>query len=114
MLRSTPTNSRKEDDGKIMYKVRPGPDPKRENETKCLTDKKIQEDAMKKSRRWIEIESGITGRIFVEIIECRHLPYLDIGRRLRNKSDAFVSLIYEDCTAWTDIIDDCLSPRWMP
>lgn len=25
-----------------------------------------------------------------------------------------MSLVYEDCYAKTDVIDDCLSPRWLP
>ena len=31
-----------------------------------------------------------------------------------NKTDSFVAIVYEDTFAKTDVIDDCLSPRWMP
>ena len=31
-----------------------------------------------------------------------------------NKSDPFVRIVYEDCSRQTDMINDCLSPRWLP
>lgn len=39
---------------------------------------------------------------------------MDTGGVLGNKTDSFVSLVYEDCFAQTDVVSDCLSPRWMP
>lgn len=42
------------------------------------------------------------------------LPNLDTGGFAGNKSDAFVSLVFEDSVMVTDVIDDVLSPRWMP
>jgi hypothetical protein len=39
---------------------------------------------------------------------------MDTGGFLGNKTDAFVSLVFEDAYARTDTIDDCLSPRWLP
>lgn len=33
---------------------------------------------------------------------------------LGNKTDAFVSVVYEDIYIRTHTIDDCLSPRWLP
>lgn len=54
------------------------------------------------------------GKIFVEILGCDNLPNLDSGGFLGNKTDAFVSLVLEDSVVQTDIIDDSLSPRWLP
>merc|ERR1712151_1278851 len=38
----------------------------------------------------------------------------DAGGKFGNKTDAFVAVVFEDSILQTDIIDDCLSPRWMP
>ncbi|KAL7431683.1 hypothetical protein ACHAXH_003556 [Discostella pseudostelligera] len=101
------------DKGKIKYLTRPGPDPKRRIETAWLTKEKIEEESMKPSYEWLDIGSGHLGKIFVEIISCDKLPNKDTGI-LGNKTDAFVSVVYEDTFARTDVIEDCLSPRWMP
>ena len=98
----------------LQYLVRPGPDPKRKEDTSWLTKEKIEEESMKQSYNWTDIGSGTLGKIFVEIIGCDNLPNMDGARILGDKTDAFVSLVYEDCFARTDIIADCLSPRWMP
>ncbi len=97
-----------------QYLTRPGPDPKRKDETAWLTHEMIEEESTKHSYEWIDIGSGTLGKIFVEIISCDGLPNKDTGGIFGNKTDAFVSLVYEDCCARTDVIDDCLSPRWMP
>jgi hypothetical protein len=97
-----------------QYLTRPGPDPKRKIETSWLTREKIEEESMKQSHEWLDIGSGTLGKIFVEIISCDRLPNKDTGGILGNKTDAFVSVVYEDCFTRTDVIDDCLSPRWMP
>ena len=39
---------------------------------------------------------------------------MDTGGFAGNKTDAFVSLVYEDAVTRTDVVDDCLAPRWMP
>ncbi len=104
-----------------QYLIRPGPDPKRIEETSWLTTEKIEQEAMKPSYEWADIGSGHLGKVFVEILSCDNLPNMDsVGvfdiktGVLGNKTDPFVSLVYEDCSARTDIIYDCLSPRWMP
>ncbi|KAL7547952.1 hypothetical protein ACHAWF_011221 [Thalassiosira exigua] len=101
------------DKGKTIYLVRPGPDPKRKEETAWLTSEKIQEESMRQSYEWTDIGSGSLGKIFVEILGCDGLPNLD-SKILGDKTDTFVSLVYEDCFARTDTVSDCLSPRWMP
>ena len=111
-------NSKKEKEGpgkgKIKYLIRPGPDPKRKDDTSWLTKEQIEEVSNEPSHEWTDIGSGALGKIFVEIIGCDGLPNMDVGGVLGNKTDAFVSVVYEDCFARTDIINDCLSPRWMP
>mmetsp|Transcript_11555 Transcript_11555/g.25337 ORF Transcript_11555/g.25337 Transcript_11555/m.25337 type:complete len:715 (+) Transcript_11555:140-2284(+) len=111
-------NSKKEkegpDKGKTKYLVRPGPDPKRKEDTTWLTKEKIEEESMRPSDNWTDIGSGTLGKIFVEILGCDKLPNMDTGGVLGNKTDAFVSLVYEDCFARTHEVSDCLSPRFMP
>lgn len=104
-----------------QYLIRPGPDPNRREETSWLTKEKIEQETMRPSYEWTDIGSGHLGKVFVEVLSCDNLPNMDsIGAFdvktgvLGNKTDSFVSLVYEDCSARTDIIDDCLSPRWMP
>ena len=65
--------------------------------------------------RWLDIGSGGLGRISVEIIGADGLPNKDKDiPGGGNKTDPFAAVVYEDCVAKTDTIDDCLSPRWMP
>jgi len=102
------------DKGKTKYLIRPKPDPKRVEETSWLTKEKIEEETMRPSYNWTDIGSGNLGKVFVEVLGCDNLPNLDAAGTLGDKTDAFVSLVYEDCSARTDIIADCLSPRWLP
>jgi len=111
LVKSTLT---KDDGGVKKNRVRPEPDPERPAVTKWLSDEEIQELALKPSRRWVGIGSGKLGRIYLEIIGANGLPNLDTSIRGRDKSDPFAMIVYEDCCAKTDIIDDCLSPRWLP
>eukprot|EP00574_Skeletonema_japonicum_P003819 CAMPEP_0201722664 /NCGR_PEP_ID=MMETSP0593-20130828/6957_1 /ASSEMBLY_ACC=CAM_ASM_000672 /TAXON_ID=267983 /ORGANISM="Skeletonema japonicum, Strain CCMP2506" /LENGTH=1102 /DNA_ID=CAMNT_0048213643 /DNA_START=201 /DNA_END=3509 /DNA_ORIENTATION=+ len=106
--------NKKTEMGKTKYLVRPGPDPKRTVETEWLTKEQIEEEALKPSHSWLDIGSGNLGKVFVEIIGCDGLPNMDTGRTFGNLTDAFVSVVYEDCFARTHTVDDCLSPRFMP
>jgi hypothetical protein len=94
--------------------VRPSPDPKRKDNTTWLTKEKIEELTMDESYTWIDVGSGNLGKVFVEVLSCDNLPNMDTGSTFGNKTDSFVSVVYEDCFARTDVINDCLSPRWMP
>ena len=108
---------RKAEDGlAIQYRLKPFPDPSRlEEETKWLTKKEIELEATSPSRQWIEGGSGSVGKYYIEIIGCDGLPNLDLaGVTGRDKSDPFVCIAFEDCIVNTDVINDCLSPRWMP
>ncbi|KAL7573033.1 hypothetical protein ACA910_018725 [Epithemia clementina (nom. ined.)] len=99
-------------EGRREYKIRPGPDPKRVEETTWMTRDAIETETYHDSQHWIDVGSGRLGKLFVEILGCEDLPNLDIGGR--NKTDAFVALVYEDAVVKTDVVDDCLNPRWLP
>lgn len=107
-------NSRKQKDGTREYQVRPGPDPNRLEATTWLTKDKLDEESLKESYEWLDIGSGNLGKIFVEVIKCDNLLNMDSVGAFGSKTDAFASLVYEDCMASTDVISNCLSPRWMP
>jgi hypothetical protein len=80
-----------------------------------LTDKQIEEEAIKHATNWTEAGSGELGKLYVEVIGCDKLPNLDFGSlNFRDKTDAFACLIFEDAVVNTDVIGDSLSPRWMP
>jgi len=99
----------------IQYRIKPFPDPfLPEQDTKWLTKSEIERKAMEPSKQWIEAGSGSVGKFFVEIIGCDGLPNVDVSITGRNKSDPFVCIAFEDCFVNTDVINDCLSPRWMP
>jgi hypothetical protein len=79
-----------------------------------LTHEQIEDETTKPSNHWTHAGIGDLGRIYLEILSCDDLPNLDTGGFLGNKTDAFVSIVYEDVLIRTDTIDDCLSPRWLP
>lgn len=89
------------------YKMRPGPDPKRRVATEWMTEEEIEFEHIKESQHWIDSGSGKLGKIYVEVLGCDGLPNLDTGGFLGNKTDAFVSIVFEDSVVQTDIIDDC-------
>ena len=79
-----------------------------------MTKEDLENECVKDSQHWTDTGSGNLGRLFVEILQCDDLPNLDTGAFAGNKTDAFVSLVFEDTATVTDVIDDTLSPRWMP
>lgn len=98
----------------LQYRVKPRPDPDRdESITKWMTEKQIEEEHVKPSTRWIEIGSGKLGRVYFEILRCDALPNTDTGV-LGDMTDAFCNIIYEDAIVNTDVINDEVNPRWMP
>ena len=107
-------NSRKEKDGMREYRVRPGPDSNRAEATTWLTKDNLDKESMKETYEWLDIGSGCLGKVHVEVIKCDKLPNLDSGGTFGIKTDAFASLVYEDCAVTTDVVSNCLSPRWMP
>jgi C2 domain len=109
-------NKRPTMDGRsTQYRVKPFPDPERpEKETKWMTEREIEDMAMKPSRNWIEAGSGSVCKLYVEILGLNDIPNLDFSVTGRDKSDPFVTIAYEDVVVNTDVINDCLSPRWLP
>jgi C2 domain len=79
-----------------------------------MTDEDIRKEVMKPSQHWLDIGQGELGRIHVEVLGCEGLPNMDAGGFMGNKTDTFISIVYEDAFARTDVIDDCLSPQFMP
>jgi len=95
--------------------VKPGPDPDRpEHETKWMTETELDNESLKPSSKWIEAGSGDLGKLFVEIISCDGLPNMDSQLVGEGKTDAFVCIVYEDVVVNTEVIQNTLSPRWMP
>jgi len=110
------TQKKKNIDGErvTLMKVRPYPDPTRKDETEWMTSDKIQQEVMRPSLKWKELGCGGVAKIYLEILGCDGLPNMDAGGLLGNKTDCFVNILFESSQAQTDVIDDCLSPRWLP
>lgn len=100
---------------KVKYcKVRPCPDPTRPKATKWMTAPQIQGECMQRSRTWLDAGTGNLAKIYLEIIGCDGLPNLDTGGLAGNKTDSYVTAVFEDVVVRTDVIVDRLSPRWLP
>jgi hypothetical protein len=106
---------KRDSSGDILYKTRPFPDPKLPpGHTEWMTKEDLQEAVLKPSHQWVDIGEGSLGKVYLEILGCDGLPNMDIGAFYGNKTDTFVACVYEDVYGRTDVIDDCLSPRWLP
>ena len=114
VLKTLTTKVKKTDsNGETLYKARPFPDPNRPAiETEWLSKEALQKAVLEPSRQWIELGEGDLGKIYLEILGCDGLPNMDTGALLGNKTDAFVACVFEDVYGRTDVINDCLSPRW--
>ena len=115
-LRKHKTLKHEEDKTKErIHRVKPCPDPKRVEETKWMNDQQIDAESEKPSTNWIEAGSGKLGKLYVEILRCDHLPNMDTVTLLPlDKTDAFACFVYEDSVVCSDVIPNCLSPRWLP
>ena len=100
--------------GAPKYRVKPHPDPSRVEDTTYMTAGELNDEYVKPSREWIEAGSGTLGKIFVEVLRCDDLPNVDVGEAVGNLTDAFVCAVFEDAMVQTPVIDDELSPMWMP
>jgi len=97
-------------DGKKHHFVRPmGP----QDAPQWLTSEEIDTTSKQESQVWTEAGNGELGVMYVEIISCDDLPNVD-GGLARNKTDAFASLVFEESVLTTEVVRDCLSPRFMP
>ncbi len=102
--------TKKNIDGENHYFVRPM-DPS--GKATWLTKQEIEDTCKMPSENWTEAGSGDLGQLYVEILSCDNLPDLDFGLP-RNKTDAFVNLVFEDAVVTTEVIRDTLNPRFMP
>jgi hypothetical protein len=113
------------EDGKKIekYKVLPFPDPELSSDTDSRnfadpmwkTEDEIECNTLKPSRRYQHIGSGKIARVYLEVLACNNLPNMEnIQAFGRNKTDAFVQVVYEDCICRTDVIDDKNNPRFLP
>ena len=100
------------DDTQPRVLVKPYPDPDRVEQTQWFTEEDLHRECWKESTNWIRAGSGNLGKVYVEVLQCRDLPNVDTG--VGNLTDAFVSIVYGDVMVQTDVIDDSLSPMWMP
>ena len=92
--------------------------PPRIQSTTGTTEKKVADDEIenewyKPSENWVEAGSGNVGKLYVEILGCDGLENKDIDI-MGNTSDPFVCITFEDTVVNTDVINDSLTPRWMP
>mmetsp|Transcript_8761 Transcript_8761/g.16537 ORF Transcript_8761/g.16537 Transcript_8761/m.16537 type:complete len:1050 (+) Transcript_8761:126-3275(+) len=117
LLRIFTKKAKRGKDGILRILVQPGPDPKRESTTTYLSEEELLDEMYKPSSNWIECgmdTKDSLGTVFLEILRCEGLPNMDSGESFGNKTDAFVCAIYEESMVQTDVIDDRLSPMWMP
>lgn len=118
IIRRNSRHAETEVDGEVFkekyYRVRPRPALGRDSSqyTEWMTSNQIESLVTKDSCHWIEAGSGRLGEIYLEILGADGLSNLDVG--LENKTDAFVSIVYGDAVVQTDVVSDCLKPRWLP
>jgi hypothetical protein len=100
------------------FRVMPYPDPTRPTvETEFLSHEEIELEALKPSTRWITVGHGTVGTIYLEIVGCDNLPNLDMPNLeaiTHDRTDPFVTIVYESNMVRTDVLFDQLNPRWMP
>jgi len=104
-------------DGIRRIRVHPGPDPRRIEKTTYLTEGELKQEMYEPSSNWVQCGMNTKeslGMVYLEVLECEGLPNMDAGGALGNKTDAFVCAVYEENLVQTDVIDDRLSPMWMP
>jgi C2 domain len=100
--------------GSSVVLVKPFPDPANVKETTYLSSQELQKLTMLPSNEWIEAGSGKVGKVYLEILSCKDLPNVDVGQAIGNLTDCFISAVFEDAMVQTNVIDDELSPHWLP
>lgn len=99
-------------DKTMLYRIKPYPDPDREEETEWMTKERIKHECMAPSKKWTIAGFGEMGTIYLEILGAKNLINTDVG--LNNLTDPFVVVVFEDNMVRTDLLWDELNPRWMP
>lgn len=100
--------------GTVKRLMKPFPDSTRVKETKYLAPHEIKVETRRPSDNWVAAGSGKLGKLHVEVLSCHGLPNVDVGEAVGNVTDSFVSLVFEDAFVQTPVIDDELSPHWLP
>jgi hypothetical protein len=100
--------------GQLKSLVKPGPDPNRIAETTYLSKQEIKRQTFLPSVEWVEAGSGSLGKLYLEILSCSDLPNVDVGEAVGNVTDCFICAVFEDAMVQTAVINDELSPRWLP
>lgn len=100
--------------GEDKILIKPTPDPDRVKKTTYLTKSDIISETFAPSKEWVQAGSGKLGKVYLEILSCDDLPNVDVGEAVGNVTDAFVCAVFEDAMVQTPVIDDELSPRWLP
>lgn len=98
-------------------RVKPYPDPLRKSETMYLSSAEMRNAMLSPSTKWLrtgETTSPSLGILHLEVLSCNNLPNMDAGEVIGNYTDAFICAAFEDSLVQTDVIDDELSPIWMP
>jgi hypothetical protein len=54
------------------------------------------------------------GQVYLEMLKYRGLPNTDTGGSVGNKTNLFVLVVYGNIMVQTEVINDSLSPMWMP
>jgi hypothetical protein len=100
--------------GQEKVRVKPHPDPDRLEQTTYMTRQEMTAETLKPSQQWVSAGTGDLGKLYVEILSCTGLPNVDVGEAVGNLTDCFICAVFEDAMAQTPVIDDELSPHWLP
>jgi hypothetical protein len=100
--------------GQEKVRVKPHPDPDRVDQTTYMTRQEMAAETQKPSQQWVSAGTGDLGKLYVEILSCSGLPNVDVGEAVGNLTDCFVCAVFEDAMVQTPVIDDELSPHWLP
>lgn len=99
------------------FRVKPYPDPLDLEETTWMTKEGLNKTCLKQSQNWVCCGSGDRGKVYLEVLKCDNLKNIDALQNVidpDNLTDSFVAIVMEDTMLKTDVVDDCLDPRWMP
>ena len=102
----------------LFGKIKIKPTPPNKGVPTFMTFQQLKDTTLQPSTNWIQVSSLTKykkyGRLYVEILSCNNLPNVDYGGQLGNQTDTFCSLVYGDGFVQTNVIDDELSPYWLP
>ena len=95
--------------------TKPHPDKNDVSSTEFLSKEELESQTFESpSTNWKHVGSGKGGRVYLEILACHDLPNVDPMRGIGDITDAFVTAIYEDGFVQTPVIQNEISPRWLP